>query len=445
MGWIQSLVNRIIGVENTPMPPAGSVVQDLALYEQHVRIGGGLTPKQVSAYFYQADTGNIRNLVCLANDSRQKDGHLHSVLQTREMGVSILPIEVKPYIAPGLEEPSEIDSEIAGFVEYTLQKANGYDQEIRALEDMIEHMAGGVFFGHATSEIMWDVSEGKLVPIGFKNLDQRRFEFSQTNGRLMFDDGWYGSNAVDLQARFPGKFLVNMPRVTGDIACREGLYHILIWFALFRNWAFADWLKLAEMAWKPWRIGKYSIKAGEDDKDNLLAVMRGLTSNGIAVIREDQNVDVRWPSAQGTGATEAAHGGLCTFFGSEISKAVLGQTLTTEQGTRGARSLGEIHNAVRLDIRLKDARAIGRVLERDLIRFLVLFNYGEKARVPEVCLQAQSGVDVEMFSNAVNRLADANADIPVSWVHENLGIHRVDDEPVIGANNVTDAVQDNPA
>jgi phage gp29-like protein len=52
----------------------------------------------------------------------------------------------------------------------------------------------------------------------------------------------------------------------------------------------------------------------------------------------------------------------------------LGQTLTTEPGERGARSLGEVHLAVREDIVRQDAQALMALVNGQLIPWIVELN-----------------------------------------------------------------------
>ncbi|GAG01425.1 unnamed protein product, partial [marine sediment metagenome] len=261
-----------------------------------------------------------------------------------------------------------------------------------------------------------------LLPEGFNLIDQRRFQFRANDGRLVFSDGQvsYGGG-VDLMADFPGQYMQHRPRINGDIPSREGLSHLLVWVALFRNWSEADWLKLGEMTWKPWRIGKYAKGVGSKAKADLMFTLERLTNNGIATHGPEVEIDLVWPGQEGKGAAGSTHKELCDWLGAEMSKAILGQTLTTEQGERGARSLGEVHDRVRKDIRDQDAKAVAATIRRDLIRPLVLLNYGD-VPIPKVAFQTEDAVDLLEFMKAVKTGKDAGMDIPVWWVHDVSGI-----------------------
>ncbi|MCW7137487.1 DUF935 family protein [Escherichia coli] len=57
-----------------------------------------------------------------------------------------------------------------------------------------------------------------------------------------------------------------------------------------------------------------------------------------------------------------------------ISKAILGGTLTTEAGDKGARSLGEVHNEVRWKSGILIYVSWPRTLNRDLVYPLYALN-----------------------------------------------------------------------
>jgi len=211
-----------------------------------------------------------------------------------------------------------------------------------------------------------------------------------------------------------------------------------VWTALFRNWNISDWLKLAEMSWKPWRIGKFLKGAGARDRARLMHVLERLTNNGIATHGPEIEIDLKWPGQEGKGSSGSTHKEFCDWLGAEMSKAILGQTLTTEQGERGARSLGEVHDRVRKDIRDQDAKAVAATIRRDLIKPLVLLNYGD-VPIPKVAFQTEDAPDLAEYATAIKTLKEAGMNIPTWYIHDVTGIpEAVDDEAVLGESDAED-------
>ncbi|WP_157920779.1 phage portal protein family protein, partial [Escherichia coli] len=87
-----------------------------------------------------------------------------------------------------------------------------------------------------------------------------------------------------------------------------------------------------------------------------------------------------------------------------ISKAILGGTLTTEAGDKGARSLGEVHNEVRREIRDSDLRQLAATLNRDLVYPLYALNTAHAIdirRLPRICFQTKEPGDITKITSAV--------------------------------------------
>jgi phage gp29-like protein len=387
------------------------------------RIGGNLTPARVSTILQSADLGYTTDLVDLGNEARQKDGHLHSVLFTRETALCGLDLQVQPYVERGATRPTARAQLVADFVEDALEQALGLSPEIKGLQDLLVHMQGGIYWGYAQSETVWRVDGGAILPAGFICHSPRRFCFRDSDGALVqWDDSVTGMRKpeIDVQKAWPGRWIQHQPRVLGDVPAREGLLRVLIWPALFRNWDFSDWLRLAELAWKPWRIGKYKEGATSKDIDALVEALEALTSNGIATISERVELDIRQPNAAGKGDA-SDHQALAEFFGAEISKAALGQTLTTDQGRRGARSLGEVHAAVRMDIRSADALAAASTLRRDLVAWIVRLNFGDAEPIPRLRIVTTTPQNVAEFARGVSDLVKVGHPVAVAWVNEHIG------------------------
>ncbi len=394
--------------------PMDSVLSELPLSQQLQRIGGSLTPLQVSEILREADNGYMWRLVDLANECRQKDCHLQTVLGTRETSLKGLKWQLVP-----ATHARKKDRKAAAWVEQAIRQSENFP-------DLVAHLAGGAYHGYAVAETLLALKDGKIVPAKFKTHSARRFIFNQADGQLRQWDATASSTpypGIDVQEKFPGRFLVYQPRINGDIACREGLARVLVWAALFRNWDMRDWLALGELAWKPWRIGSYESKgdATADARaiDSLRAVLRAMSASGSAVIPKNTEIKVEWPKGNTVGST---HKDLAEFLGAEMSKATLGQTLTTEQGAVGSQSLGNVHDRVRRDILESDATAIAACIMRDLVAPLIRMNFGADVLVPEFEFLTADGVDIKAYSESILNFRKAGLRIRAADVRSTAGL-----------------------
>ncbi len=419
---VRQFIGRLRAVP-TPISDGGRVLPDLSLWAQYQRIGGQLTPIEVSSIIREADGGDTRRLVDLDNEFRQKDAHLQTVLFTREAALSGLAWTLD---MPGVRPSSQRGNPQRRLVQDVLEQATWF-------APLVAHLTGAVYHGYSVAEIVWEQRGRKLVPGEVVLHSQRRFQFRKDDGRLVWHDHSTNYRDVDFLEEFPGKFVVSQPRVNGDSPAREGLSRLLLWPALFRNWDLSDWLKLAEIAWKPWRLGKYQKGASKQDIDALIRILGQLTTSGVAAYPETVEMQVEWP--KGGVDAKATHAELYSLLGAEMSKAVLGQTLTTEQGKVGSQALGNVHDRVRRDILEFDARHVGNVITRDLIAPMIALNFGTNAPVPRLVFQTEDSADMLATAQALEILAGdvVRMKVPASWAHDVLGIPEPsDNEDTLG-------------
>ena len=393
-----------------PKPTSGHGLPDQSLWEQFRRIGGSLTPSQVSSIIRQADGGNLQPLIDLSNDARQKDCTLQSVLGTREKAIAGLGWAL---VYPGQDPTSTRGNRQRMLVEGVLRSSVSFDAAI-------EHLAGGAYPGHAVVENVWAKSpSGKLIIASFKNQPARRFGYRPTDGAFVWEDLGNVASGKPM-ADFPaGNFAISHPRINGDVPCREGLARVLMWAALFRNWTISDWLKLGEIGWKPWRRGIYKKSASQEDIDNLNDILSSMSASGYASYPETTEVHVEWPSGQGM---RASHAELFDVVGREMAKAVLGQTLTSDQGRVGSQALGKVHNEVRHDILEADAKHVASVITRDIVAPLVRYNFGDSADVPAFVFITEDKEDIAAFGDGVGKLRKAGLRIGAKWVRDQVGM-----------------------
>lgn len=401
-----------------PKPRTMRVVGELPVWQQLQTVGGGLTPAAVSARLRSADTGRMVDLVDLANALRQKDNHLQGILETRETSVQQLEWDLE---LP--KKPTKQEKKAAEFVKDALRTCIG---------PAIAHSSSAPFFGYAVTETVWRKSNGYLVPDCFSPIAPRRFVY--VGSTLVWNDH-AGQAGIDLRSEYPGQFVISRPRVNGDVPCREGLMRVLIWAALFRNWTLTDWLRLGEIAWKPWRIGTYNRQdfAQQEDIDGLVAALDAMSTSGTAVMPDSVDLKVEWPTGQaGQGAP---HRDMFATMAREMSKAVLGQTETTESSSSSGYAQAKVQYEVKKDKTESDARFIAADVTRDVVAWLTLLNFGPRCRVSRFRFITEETADLQPFGQGVKALKEAGLRMPAKWVRDKAGIP----EPAEGEELVGDA------
>ncbi|MFQ3578520.1 MAG: DUF935 family protein [Bacteroidales bacterium] len=109
---------------------------------------------------------------------------------------------------------------------------------------------------------------------------------------------------------------------------------------IYKRNSFADWAQAVELIGQPMREGIYDSwdEAGRQKLHQDLLEMGG---SGILI--HPRNTEIKLVESQQKAASSQLYDKFMQFCNAEISKLILGNTLTTEQGDKGARSLGDIH------------------------------------------------------------------------------------------------------
>jgi len=415
---------------------AEPIAHDKPLWQQFQRIGGGLTPVDVSEILRQADMGQPARLVDLANESRQKDGHLQGVLSTRERAVALVDLD---FVEP--ENPKRAEKKATDL-------CRRIRDEFRNWPLLIQHLTGAFLPGHATVELRWEeTSDGLLIPVECMPIHTRDFIFNRANGSLRYRRSLTDTEGVDILAENPGRIIQLQRRIVGDVPAREGLARCLVWGALFRNWDLRDWIALGEIGWKPWRWASYEKGMTNEDVERLLRSLERLGTQGVAVLPKSTELNVEWPKGAATSSNGAGvHRELFDTIGREMSKAVLGQTTTTEAGPNGDRASTETRDGVRMDIREEDCRAVAAALRYHLFMPAIAVNIPGSSgmRIAAGVFQTDEGEDRQKFATAVKFLRDAGLKIPAKWVRDEVGMPEPKGDEELLAAPVAPPATDNP-
>jgi phage gp29-like protein len=118
-----------------------------------------------------------------------------------------------------------------------------------------------------------------------------------------------------------------------------------------------------------------------------------------------------------------------------VSKAILGGTLTSSTAANGNRSLGDVHNEVRLDIRDDDAGQVDETLSGQLVYPMAMLNglFADN-RCPRWVSDTQEPDDLALFADAIPKLVAVGVQVPKNYVNTKLKIPLPEDgEAVLGA------------
>ena len=344
--------------------------------------GDGLNPVRLAALLREADAGDPIRLLELAETVEERDLHLVGVLGTRRRSVSQLEITVEP------GDDSAPAEESAELVRKWLKR----DELTDELFDMLD----AIHKGYSFTEIIWDTSEGGWEPKRLEWRDPRWFDFERHNlsvPQLISEAG----------ERTPlpgGKFIFALMKAKSGIPLRGGLARNTAWAWMFKAFANRDWSIFIQNYGQPIRVGKWGQGATPADKASLFRAIANIGGDMAAMI--PASMEIEFIESKSVGASSDMYKVRSDFIDQQVSKAVLGQTATTDAVTGGLGS-GKEHRQVQEDIERADAKQIAACINRDLVPVWMMLN-GRAAPWPRIRIGRPEVKDVKAMAETARAL-----------------------------------------
>lgn len=150
------------------------------------------------------------------------------------------------------------------------------------------------------------------------------------------------------------------------------------WPVTFKKSGFKWWVTFAEKYGMPYIVGKLPRSTMDSDRENMKNQLESMVMDAAAVITDDADLEFIEPGNRSSSSD--LYENLIIMCDQAVSKAILGQTLTTDSNNRasGSYALGRVHAEVRKDIVDTDKRIVERA-HNQLIKWIweVNFNFGE--------------------------------------------------------------------
>lgn len=299
------------------------------------------------------------------------DPHLFSTIQQRKSGVLSLNWELQQLDST----QGEYD-----FINSFLNSVN--------LENLMDQILNTSLFGFTVFEIIWKKDGSYLIPDRIDEKPQEWFFFDQYNNlnyKKKFNPN-LGTN--DGEIVNPLKFILVQHKPTYSNPYGERVLSRCFWPVTFKRGGLKFWITFTEKYGNPFLVGKLPRGSAQTDIDNLLTSLENMIQDAVAVIPDDSSIDIK--EAQRSSSVEVFKE-LMNFMNSEISKAILTQTLTTEVQDTGTYAASKTMSDMLANIQQADQRLVERAVNKivDLI-YQVNFNSTNK---PKFILYADEDVD----------------------------------------------------
>lgn len=287
----------------------------------------------------------------------------------------------------------------------------------------VEGIHEAVFRGYSGVEVMWSRADGQWLPTHLERRPQRRLAFAREDHALRIL-----TQAAPLEGELAPerKILVTRHRATADTPQGRALFGRCFWPWTFKVAGWRFWVTFTERYGMPWPVLEMDAGTSDEVMAKRAAQLRSMVQDAVAVFaggKLTMHDASRSTSVDGYERLIAA----CN---ADISKAVLGQTLTAEVGAAGSYAAAKVHDGVRADLVEADLALVGETVQQ-LCAWVTELNVAG-AQPPRIqWLEADQSP--EWWAKHLQAAKTLGIRIGRDWAHQRLQIPvPADDEPVLG-------------
>lgn len=333
-------------------------------------------------------------------DEIERDCHAFSVLQKRKLAL------IARNVIVDAASESLRDRKARDGVEAMLKSIN-FDQVCLDLLD-------ATLKGFSVAEIIWGIANSSIAPAKIKPKDQRRFKFDTDENLRLITRG----NLAKGDALPERKFIVHRYGAKDGNPYGLGLGTRLFWPVFFKRQGIQFWLTFADKFGSPTAVGKYPSSASAKDKDVLLEAIGALANDAGVTIPENMAIEFLEAARSGSINTYES---LCRYMDEEISKAVLGETLSTNMSSSGGSyGASKTHNEVRLELTQADADLLSDTLNATLVKWFCEYNF-PGANPPKVWRDFEEPEDLNKRAETDKKVCEMGFEPSLDYIRATYG------------------------
>lgn len=193
-------------------------------------------------------------------------------------------------------------------------------------------------------------------------------------------------------------------------------------YVIYKRGNFGDWAQFAELFGMPFREARYD-DYDEGTRAKLEQAMEQYGAASYAILPKSAEFKMH-DAVKGTAG--ALYKLLHDACNAEISKCILGNTLTTEQGDSGSRSLGEVHQDVEDAKHLSDLKFLNDILNSKFKAILKVFGFNVAGGV--ITFKG-NGANWDELKKKWDVISGVRKELPVDddFIYEELQIPKPED------------------
>jgi phage gp29-like protein len=305
-------------------------------------------------------------------------------------------------------------------------EASAFLNSIPGFSFVLEELLDAAAYGYAVAEIMWKIESNRVGVEKIIGRPQEFFDFRQAMLDPPLGDLRFLPDMIIPGQEVPqSKFLVSTykPR-HGD---RRGLPLLrkLYWASWFKRQGLRLDLQFLEKGQGTVAV-QYSDSADSSEKEKALVAAQAIVDEVAVAV--PSSVKLLESLLTGTRRREGKdYQALLDYLDSEMTRIVLGQTLTTRgsEQQRGTQALGEVHQDLLFEIVKRDSGQLSEVIDEQLLRPWGLWTFGpaflDRAFRPHFMIDVEPEEDV-LGQARILKEARGLVDVPRAEAYRRLQI-----------------------
>lgn len=354
---------------------------------------------------YLPDPDPVLKQMGIANDvydSMLSDPHVLACVQSRKAGVTSLEWGIDRGKAKSKE------AEIIEQLFYNLD-----------LQNIFSEILNAPLYGYQPLEVMWTSDGSLILPTGIVAKPPEWFLFDADN--ILKFKTKDNPSGIELPAK---KFLCPKYYASYQNPYGRKLLSAIFWAVTFKRGGMKFWAKFIEKYGMPYLFGKVARGAAQTEIDDLAEMLENMVQDAIAVIPDDSSVELKEAASK---SSADIYKSLIDTMNSEISKAILGQTLTTDIGNTGSYAASQTHFQVRADLVDSDRVMVEKALNQ-LINWIYAINWSNsQSERPVFSMWEEEDVDLDL-ANRDKILTESGVTFTKKYFQKNYGLEEEDFE-----------------
>jgi phage gp29-like protein len=316
-------------------------------------------------------------------------------------------------------QPADQSSRAVDIAQFVQSQFDG----MPSFEAMLDSLMDAPFYGFSLVELMYDVSAGQVSLKDAKDCPQELFMFAlpfyPQTGNLRLLTTPYDIMGMEVPEQ---KFAIFSYRPRARNRRGRPLLRKVFWPSWFKRQAMRFWLRFAEKG-PGTAVVQYEQGASPSEKQAALAAAEAIIERvAIAVPKNFGLMEdlLKIARSQDPDVYEK----LCMRCELAIYRNLVGETLTSHGGEngKGTQALGTVHEGVKEKKAARLAQSLSNILNDQIVRNLVMWNYGPDAPMPKAVLSNADETDLGDRSGVDALLQKMGMPITQRYVQETYGL-----------------------